>query len=57
MSYEPGARTGKYEVRRKLGQGAMGEVYVAWDTVLERHAGHRHVPQFDPENTRASSPR
>ncbi len=38
MSYEPGARIGKYEVRRKLGKGAMGEVYVAWDTVLERHA-------------------
>ncbi len=38
MSYESGTRIGKYEIRRRLGKGAMGEVFVAWDTMLERHA-------------------
>ena len=36
MSYEAATRIGKYEIRRKLGRGAMGDVYVAYDTVLER---------------------
>ncbi len=34
--YTPGTRVGKYEVRSEVGRGAMGEVYVARDTVLER---------------------
>ncbi len=38
MSYEPGTRIGKYKIQQKLGQGAMGEVFVAYDMVLERQA-------------------
>jgi len=36
MASEPPGRIGKYEVLRPLGRGAMGMVYAARDTVLER---------------------
>ena len=29
-------RVGKYEIKRKIGKGAMGQVYLARDTVLDR---------------------
>jgi serine/threonine protein kinase/tetratricopeptide (TPR) repeat protein len=29
-------RVGKYEIKRKIGKGAMGQVYLAHDTVLDR---------------------
>lgn len=32
----PGERLAHYEVRRLLGEGAMGKVYEAWDTALVR---------------------
>lgn len=35
-SEKPAERIGKYEVVAKIGQGAMGEVYKARDTVLDR---------------------
>jgi serine/threonine protein kinase len=32
----PDARVGRYAVRRRLGEGAMGRVYLAWDPTLDR---------------------
>ena len=36
MSIEPGERLGRYEIVAPLGAGAMGEVYRARDTRLDR---------------------
>ena len=36
MSQTPIGKLGKYEIRKDLGKGAMGVVYLAWDPVLER---------------------
>ena len=32
MTISPDARLGRYEVRAKIGEGGMGEVYLARDT-------------------------
>jgi serine/threonine protein kinase/tetratricopeptide (TPR) repeat protein len=36
VSLAPGTKLGRYEVRAKIGQGGMGEVYLAEDTQLGR---------------------
>lgn len=36
MSLSAGTKLGRYEIRSKLGQGGMGEIYLAQDTTLDR---------------------
>ncbi|MCA1591878.1 MAG: hypothetical protein LC754_04330 [Acidobacteria bacterium] len=44
MSLEPGTRLGRYEVRSKIGEGGMGEVYLAQDVQLDRPVALKILP-------------
>jgi eukaryotic-like serine/threonine-protein kinase len=44
MSLDPGTKLGRYEIRAKLGAGGMGEVYLAYDTKLDRKAALKILP-------------
>ena len=37
MTLEAGTKLGRYEVRSKIGEGGMGEMYLAQDTKLDRN--------------------
>jgi eukaryotic-like serine/threonine-protein kinase len=37
MPLKAGAHLGRYEIRSQLGAGGMGEVYLSWDSQLERN--------------------
>jgi serine/threonine-protein kinase len=44
MTVSPGTRLGRYEIRSQIGEGGMGEVYLAQDTELERTVALKVLP-------------
>src|SRR4029077_8050743 len=44
MSIASGTKLGRYEIRSKIGQGGMGEVYLAQDIKLDRKVALKILP-------------
>src|SRR6266566_4464037 len=44
MAITAGTRLGRYEIRAKIGEGGMGEVYLAQDTKLDRKVALKILP-------------
>src|SRR5687768_13720929 len=44
MTLAAGTRFGRYEIRSKIGEGGMGEVYLARDTELDRTVAIKILP-------------
>src|SRR5881227_3683097 len=44
MTIAAGTKLGRYEVRSKIGEGGMGEVYLAQDTKLDRRVALKILP-------------
>src|SRR5262245_18892788 len=45
MNIASGTRLGRYQIRSKLGEGGMGEVYLAMDTELDRTVAIKILPE------------
>ena len=55
VELEPDQTLGKYVIRRLLGQGAMGAVYLAFDPVIEREVAIKVLPREVGDNPLALS--
>jgi Tol biopolymer transport system component len=51
MTIQPGTKLGRYEIRSKIGEGGMGEVYLARDTKLNRDVAIKVLPAGFSENS------
>jgi len=44
MAFPSGTILGRYEIRSKIGEGGMGEVYLGQDTKLDRKVALKILP-------------
>jgi serine/threonine protein kinase len=44
MTFEPGTKLGRYEIRSKIGAGGMGEVYRAYDSTVHQEVAIKVLP-------------
>ena len=45
MTIGTGTKLGRYEIRSKIGEGGMGEVYLAGDPKLDRKVALKVLPE------------
>lgn len=55
MTIEAGTKLGYYEIRSKIGEGGMGEVYLAQDTKLDRKVALKILVPHSSESRRRNA--